>query len=134
MAELKRWAEDMYFPLKSGRKVSVQQFLVRSSSLGVLEGNPVFIRQHALKTASKEAERIFGPSCGFLLIEPPEGALPAYQVYVELLSYTPVRPGSDCSGLVVSWFDSSVPKDPEAHLSVRLQDIDWEKYARDADY
>jgi hypothetical protein len=124
----------MYFPLKSGRKVSVQQFLVRSSSRGILEGSPVFIRQHTLKTASKEAERIFGPDYGFLLMEPPEGALPAYQVYVELLSYTPVRSGSDCSGLVVSWFEPSVPKDPEALISVRLQDIDWEKHARDADY
>jgi hypothetical protein len=124
----------MYLPLKSGRKVSVQQFLVRSSSLGVLEGSAAFIRQHALKSASKEVERLFGPGCGFLLVEPPEGALPAYQIYVELLSYTPERPGADCSSLIISWFESSVPKDPEAHILARIQDVVWEEHARDASY
>ena len=124
----------MYFSLKSGRKVSLQQILMRSSTLGVLEGNPTFIRQHKLKNARKEAEGIFGAGCGFLLLEPPEGPLPAYQIYVELLSYTPVRPGADCSGLICCWFEDAIPKDPEAYVISRTQDVIWEKHALDASY
>ena len=124
----------MYLPLKSGRKVSVQQFLVRRSALGILEGSAAMIRRHVLANSRKEAERIFGAAFGFLLLEPAEGPLPEYQVYVELLSFSPIKKGADCSGLVCSWFESAVPEKPAEHIAERLQSFDWDVHAKDGHY
>lgn len=124
----------MYFPVKSGRKVTVQQFMLRSSTLGIYEGDPSFIRDHVLKHAKNEAERIFGPGAGFLLIEPADGPLPQYQIYVDLLSYTPIKEGSDCSALICSWFDSSIPEHTADYIQNSIQSIDWEIHAKDANY
>jgi hypothetical protein len=124
----------MYLALKSGRKLSVQQFLVRRSVLGVLEGSSAMIRRHVLAGAKKEAERIFGAAFGFLLSEPAEGPLPEYQIYVELLSFTPIKKGADCSSLVCSWFESAIPEKPADYIAEKIQSIDWDAHAKDGHY
>jgi hypothetical protein len=124
----------MNIPLKSGRKVAMQQFILRQSTLGILEGNPSIIRSHVLKNSKDEAERIFGPGAGFLLIEPADGHLPMYQIFVDLLSYTPINDDFDCSALICSWFDDATPDYIEEYIKKSIQGIDWEDHAKDANY
>src|SRR5687768_6009711 len=121
------------FTTSSGRKVYFEQLHIRRSSLGFLEGSAAAIRTEVLRRLPAEVTRTFGQT-GLLLREPPDGPLPAFTFFVQLHSYTPVKPGADCSSLVVVWFADALPDCLPAELAAQLQGIQWETYAKDGDY
>ena len=121
------------FSTSSGRKLYFDQLHIRTSDLGFLMGSAAAIRTEVLRRLPAEVTRTFGQS-GLLLQEPPDGRLPTFTFFVKLHSYTPVKPPADYSSLVVVWFADALPDCLPAELATRLQDIEWDKYAKDGDY
>lgn len=124
---------DRSFITSSGRKVYFEQLHVRSSSLGFLEGSAETIRTEVLRRLPDEVARTYGRT-GLLVREPTAGPLPSYTFFLQLHSYTPVKPGADCSSLVVVWFSDALPDSLSAELATQLQGVEWERYAKDGHY
>ena len=124
---------DQSFTTSSGRKVYFEQLLIRSSTLGFLEGSAASIRAEILRRLPDEVTRIYGQT-GLLLRDPPDGPLPAFTFFVQLHSYTPVKLGADCSSLVIVWFADALPDCLPAELVTQLQGIEWERHAKDGNY
>jgi hypothetical protein len=124
---------DRSFITSSGRKVYFEQLHVRTSSLGFLEGSAEAIRTEVLRRLPDEVAQTYGRT-GLLLREPAAGPLPSYTFFVQLHSYTPVKPGADCSSLVVVWFSDALPDSLSAELATQLQGVEWERYAKDGNY
>jgi hypothetical protein len=124
---------DGWFGLASGRDVILEQFHVRTSALGFLEGRPEVIRAEVLRSLPKEVSERYGQT-GFLLREPPSGPLPMYTFFADLHCYQPVQPGADCSHLVICWFADSLPDSIRSAVAAQLEALDWEKYAKDGTY
>ncbi len=91
------------------------------------------IRRHVIGTAKKDAEGHFGSGIGFVLLEPDEGRLPAYQVFVDLLSVVPVQNGN-FSRLVCCWFEDTAPEKLVECIAMKIQNVDWNKRATDGYY
>jgi hypothetical protein len=117
------------FTTASGRKVYFEQLHIRRSSLCFLAGSAETIRSEVLRRLPDEAECKFGQS-GLLLREPPAGRLPIFTFLAEL-DGSPIKPGFDCSSLVVVWFADALPDSLSAELTRQIEGIEWEKYARD---
>ena len=117
----------------SGRKVYFEQLHIRSSTLGFLEGRAEAIRTEVIRRLPDEIARTYGCT-GLLLREPAAGPLPSYTFFVELHSHSPVKPGADCSSLVVVWFSDSLPESLSSELMKELEGIEWERYAKDGYY
>lgn len=121
------------FITSSGRKVYFEQLHIRTSSLGFLEGSAAAIRTEVVRRLPTEIARTFGQT-GLLLRQPPDGPLPTFTFFVQLHSYTPVKPGADCSSLVVVWFADALPDCLPAELTTQLHGIEWETHAKDGNY
>jgi hypothetical protein len=115
--------------LISGRLTYVDQFHIRMSDHGFLEGNPLHIRVKVLEDLPKTIARIFGGS-PFFIREPPEGPLPVYTLFAQF-SCSPMKSGFDYSSLILVWFASGLPEGLENYLGAQLDGIDWQKHAQD---
>ncbi len=124
---------DGSFILASGREVLLEQFHVRVSELGFLEGSPDAIRHEVIRRLPEEVSDLFGYT-GFLLHEPPPGRLPAYTFFADLHSLEPIHAGADGSDLVVCWFGHSLPESIRSVVASELEGVDWDSYAKDVYY
>jgi hypothetical protein len=121
------------FTTSSGRRVVFEQLHIRTSTLDFLGGSPERIRSEVLSRLPDEIAHTYGQT-GLLVREPAAGSLPTYTFVVHLYSYTPVKPGADCSSLVVVWFANDLPDSLSAELAAQLQGVEWERYAEDGSY
>jgi hypothetical protein len=98
---------------------------------GVLEGTQAGVRWVTLHRLPETVTHIFGPS-GLFVHEPPDGLIPAYTMFAEFCSYTPIKPEFDFSSLVLVWFADSLPENVTSDLAIQINGIEWEKYAKDS--
>jgi len=125
--------ENLIFTSSSGRKLFFEQLHIELSGLGFLEGKPELIRAEVLRMIPGRISRKYG-NTGLLLREPPAGQLPRFTFFAQLHSHAPIKPGFDCSSMVVVWFAEALPGHLATELAAQINGIDWERHAKDGNY
>ncbi len=112
------------FYLPSKRLVSIESVSISSIYANVLEGTPDAISQHYRAHFAENLQRGYGAR--LVIVEPPEGRLPAYRVVVNLVS-DPVVRDDFLSSVVLCWFQRSLAENLVEAIERIAADLDWEK-------
>lgn len=117
--------------LASGRIVRLDRLIIEDTYLEVEGGTPEDRRLMLLDIPYERVVAISGDDTPFLLLEPPEGDLPALTLIAQLSSEQPVKGGKEgeWSELSVCWYTDAFPADLLAHVIATLQDVDWDAHA-----
>jgi hypothetical protein len=118
--------------LFSGRKVKLEVFHMQTLDLGWLFGTPELIRRDVLKKMHNQVSPLFGNS-GVLMREPPPGPLPLFTCIAALES-APLQAEAHVSSLGVCCFTDSLPNDLRSHIVSHIEDVDWDRFAKDGMY
>lgn len=117
------------FITTSGRRAEFEAIAIEISLFGVLEGDPLFLRDHLLERMPETVRRKFG-NTGLLLKEPPPGPLPGFAFFAYFCA-SPIDEEFDGSALTIVWYSDSIPSDIGSELLLQFQGVDWEKHATD---
>lgn len=116
--------------LASGRAVRLDRLIIEDTYLEVEGGTPEDRRLMLLDIPYERVVAVSGDDTPFLLIEPPEGDLPALTCIAQLSSDQPVKgTKGETSELSISWYTDAFPADVLAHVTETLQDVDWDAHA-----
>lgn len=116
--------------LASGRAVRLDRLIIEDTYLEVEGGTPEDRRLMLLDIPYERIVSISGDDTPFLLIEPPDGDLPALTCIAQLSSDQPVAgTRGNASELSVCWYADTFPVDVLAYVAAALRDVDWNAHA-----
>lgn len=116
--------------LASGRAVRLDRLIIEDTYLEVEGGTPEDRRLMLLDIPYERVVAISGDDTPFLMIEPPEGDLPALTFIAQLASDQPVKgTKGEASELSVCWYTDAFPADVLGHVAATLHDVDWDAHA-----
>lgn len=121
--------------LATGRIVRLDRLIIEDTYLEVEGGTAEERRLMLLDIPYERVMAISGDDTPFLLLEPPDGDLPALTVIAQLSSDKPVVGSQgEASELSVCWYVDEFPADVLAHVAAQMQGVNWETHAGNFDW
>jgi hypothetical protein len=111
--------------------VYIEQFFIRASFEGFLEGAARSISKEVLKRLPGDIAKVFWDCSATLILEPDQEILPAFTfiAHLESSDCVPDQEPGDYSRLLVAWFDDDIDAPPVQLAQRALRDIDWDQHA-----
>ena len=122
------------YRLDCGREVNLRGFYVSPSAIDWQCGGKETIRAPIIDQLPEDARRHF-PLVQTVYVKPlPEGELPFYAFMVHLMCFEHLPAlNTYISSLAVCWLGDDIEKDVLELIDRGICDVEWDKYAEDAD-
>jgi len=119
------------FKLDSGRQIEIEEFFLRSTATGCIEGSPGSISKHVLEHLPKVIRTLFWDTKATLILKPAQEFLPAYTfiAHLQCMDCVPNGDSGYYSRLLVAWFHDDIRATPVRIAHRSLKKLDWDQHA-----